>query len=632
MQRKASATLRAAARGGARRYKPLVMHALFVVVPMFALALGAVAQDPAPVPVADAPVAAAEAKAEAPAKAQVPFLRPSGGYEDLAETGFDPASLLLGGGGVQPKPFFPFLAAVDALAKVEAGDVVLDLSGDPTFNLPQLRELERALARVRGAGKKVTCYVENASSGVFQLAVLCDRVLMADMGALDLRSPALTVTHFKDALDLLGVQVEVTRVGAFKGAVEPFTLSAMSDHLRAHYVAMLTAINDDVVRRIATGRKLAPETVRALQAQRFFGAKEALANGLVDQLVPWTGAKRALAAARGDDAFELVDAAPKKKAQSRDLMTLLSSMFRAKKDEDIEDPVVVVLHLAGAIVDGDKPNAGSMVSGPVVAKVDELASNENVKGVVVRVNSPGGSATASEAIRQALQRLAAAKPVVFSMGDVAASGGYWITTIGQPILAEAGTITGSIGVFGMRFQTGALMRRLGVQSELVRLDDGPLMDAMDRPWSEHARGRMQAFVDAIYDRFLEHVATSRQRTKAQVDAVAGGRVWSGQQAVEHGLVDAVGGLDDALAMVKKRAGVADEVEVSHVPEPKNFADSLFSSLFDAHVAAGGDAALLRAVLARSAGLAEIGGLLREALTGTGAPKVWALLPPGLRVR
>jgi protease-4 len=147
-------------------------------------------------------------------------------------------------------------------------------------------------------------------------------------------------------------------------------------------------------------------------------------------------------------------------------------MFSGKKEEEIDEPVLVVLHLAGQIVDGDKPSPGSMVSGPAVAKIDELAANDEVKGVVVRVNSPGGSATASEAIRNALVRLAAKKPVVFSMGDLAASGGYWITTIGQPILAEVGTITGSIGVFGMRFQTGALMRRIGVHTDVVRLDDG----------------------------------------------------------------------------------------------------------------------------------------------------------------
>ncbi|MFO0275808.1 MAG: signal peptide peptidase SppA [Planctomycetota bacterium] len=586
------------------------------------------------------------AKAEAPAaadakdadadddgkakKPRVPFLKPKGAYADLAEMGFDPTALLLGGGGGAPKAFFPFVEAVRGLAKVPEAEVVLDLSGGAQFNLPQLRELERALQAVRAAGKKVTCYVESADLATYQLAAQCDQILLADMGALDLRSPAMNVMHLKDALDLLGVQVEVTRVGAFKGAVEPYMLPTMSDHLRSHYEAMLRTMNDDVVRGIATGRKLTPDAVRALQAQRLWSAKDALQQGLVDALVPWSGAERALAVVRGNDDFELKDATAKKKAQNRDLMAMFSNMLRAKKEEAIEDPMVVVLHLAGQIVDGDATSG--MASGPSVKKIDELAANEHVKGVVVRVNSPGGSATASEAIRQALIRLAAKKPVVFSMGELAASGGYWITAIGRPILAEAGTITGSIGVFGMRFQLGALMRRIGVHSEIVRLDDGPLMDAMDRPWSDAARGRMQAFVDDIYARFLAVVATSRKKTVEQVDAIAGGRVWSGQQAVDNGLVDALGGVDDAVAMVRKEASLGDDVEVTHQPEPKNFADSLFGSMFDAAVASGVDAVALRAVLARHGHLAELWGALHEALAGNGAAKVYALMPPGLRVR
>ncbi|MBL9077369.1 MAG: signal peptide peptidase SppA [Planctomycetes bacterium] len=568
----------------------------------------------------------------AAAKQRVPFLKPQGSYADLPEMGFSPLSLLGGGGGAMPKPFFRFLESVDALAKVEETMVLLDLSGDAAFNMPQLSELERALARVRAAGKQIVCYLENADTVGYQIAAQCDRVLMADMGALDLRSPAMSVMHMKDALDLLGIQVEVTRVGEFKGAVEPYMLPQMSDHLRSHYEAMLRSIQDDVVRRIAAGRKLPEATVRAAQAQRLWTAKEALAAKLVDQLVPWSGAERAVATLRGDDAFELDDAGPAKKRQSRDLMAIVSSLLRQEKEEEIEDPQVVVMHLSGQIVDGDRAMPGSMVSGPAVAKLDELAANELVKGVVVRINSPGGSATASEAIRLALQRLAAAKPVVFSMGDLAASGGYWITTIGQPILAEVGTITGSIGVFGMRFQPGALMRRLGVHTDIVRLDDGPLMDATDRPWSEAARGRMQSFVDEIYDRFLANVAASRRKTTAEVDAIAGGRVWSGRQAVENGLVDAIGGIDDAVARVRAAAKLGDDVEVRHVPEPKNVADSLFSSLFEAQVQAAGGAAALAGLLTECESFGALLGVVRDALTASGTPRVYALLPDGLRLR
>lgn len=588
-----------------------------------------VAAEPAATRQAPAKSEAKPAKKAEPEK--VAFLRPAGAYADLPETGFDPMSLLTGGGGA-PKSFFQFLEMVDELAEAPGKNVLLDLSAGVGMNLAQQRELERAITRVRSAGKHITCYLENAGIGNYQIAAQCDRILLADMGGIDLRSPAMNVMHFKDALDLLGVQVEVTRVGEFKGAVEPYMLPTMSKHLREHYQAMLSSMNDDIVRRIATGRKLSKGKVRELQETRTFTAKQALLEGLVDRLVPWTGAKRALTIARGDSDYELKDVAPKKKKKRRDLMSLISNMMRSKKEEEIEDPEIVVMHLSGQIVDGSSPSAGSMVSGPSVARLDKLADNDLVKGVVIRINSPGGSATASEAIRLAIQRLAEKKPVVFSMGELAASGGYWITAIGEPILAEVGTITGSIGVFGMRFQPGALMRRLGVHTEIVRIDEGPMMDAMDRPWSPEARARIQAGVDEIYDRFLDIVAKSRNKTSQQVDAIAGGRVWSGQQALANGLVDKIGGINDAVAMIRKRAKIEGDLEVRHVPAPGNFADSLFSSLFDAHVEAAPNRAMLKAMLAECGRFSEVLGMLQEAILGDGKTKIYALMPAGLRVR
>ncbi|MEC7725534.1 MAG: signal peptide peptidase SppA [Planctomycetota bacterium] len=581
---------------------------------------------------AQEPVAVATKK---PEPEQVALLRPAGAYADLAESGFDPTSLLTGGGGGQVKPFFALLDMILDLTVQPGENVLLDLSAGFGLNLAQQREVERAIAQVPKAGKHITCYLENAGVGAYQIAAQCDRVLLADMGGVDLRSSAMNVMHFKDALDLAGVQVEVTRVGEFKGAVEPYMLPTMSSHLREHYRAMLTSMNGDVVRRIATGRSLSEEKVRELQEQRMFTANEALSAGLVDRLVPWEGAERALATARGDHDFKLKDVGPReKKKKSRDFMSLLSGMMNPKKEEEIEDPEIVVMHLSGQIVDGNSASAGSMVSGPTVKLLDKLADNDLVKGVVLRINSPGGSATASEAIRLAIARLAKKKPVVFSMGEMAASGGYWITAIGEPILAEVGTITGSIGVFGMRFQPGALMRRVGIHSEIVSIDDGPQMDAMDRPWTPEARAKIQRGVDEVYDRFLRLVAASRGKTPEQVDAVAGGRVWSGQQAIENGLVDEIGGIDKAVAMILSRAGIMnglEDVEVRHMPQPSNFADAFLGQLFDAKLQAS-NGGLLETVIAQCGPFGEVLGVLREALTSDGKARVYALMPAGLRVR
>jgi protease-4 len=272
-----------------------------------------------------------------------------------------------------------------------------------------------------------------------------------------------------------------------------------------------------------------------------------------------------------------------------------------------------------------------MVSGPTVKTIDELAANEHVKGVVVRINSPGGSATASESIRRALARLADAKPVVFSMGEMAASGGYWITCIGRPIFAEHGTITGSIGVFGLRFQAQGLMQRLGVRMQVVGLDESAAMEAIDRPWSDAIRARVQSFVDDVYERFIALAADSRKLSPDAVERIAGGRVWSGAQARELGLVDAIGGLDDALALVRQTAGVAADLEIRHVPRPRDFASTLMEQLFDAQALAALDPRL-SALLAGCARLDGLWLLLRDAV-GDGDPRrVYALLPADLRVR
>ena len=605
----------------------------FLTLPMSC----AVAQEAAgkkPATETPAPEAAPAADA-AKSKAKVVFVRPSGAYEDLAEQGFDPTSLLLGGGGGKVKPFFEFLESIEKLGKHEGSTILLDLTQPIGLNQPQIREVERSMQKVRAAGKKIVCYFENATTVTMQLAAQCDRVLMAKMGAVDFKSPSMSVMHYKDALSLLGVEVEMTRVGDFKGAVEPYVRSTMSEGLKKHYAAMLQSMNKVVCESVGKGRKLDPARVAELQAQRMFTAEEALAAGLVDELVPYEGSKRALEIAMAKDLgeYEVVDAEPKKAKKNKDLLSSLSEMFRPKREDDEDDgfPAIVVLHLSGAIEDGSSASAGSIVSEPSVKEIDELAADEDVKGVVVRINSPGGSATASEAIRLSLERLAAKKPVVFSMGELAASGGYWITCIGQPILAEAGTITGSIGVFSMRFQLGALMRRLGVHTDVVGLDAGAEMDAMDKPWTDTARNRMQSFVDQIYDQFLAIAAKSRNMTVESVGAVAGGRVWSGAQAVEIGLVDKIGGIEDAIAMVKEKAKAEPDVEIRHEPQARDLAQSFFEQMFDAKVIAVGDSAAI-ATLAKLSRLDGLLALLRHALAQDRPTKVYAMMPEDLRVR
>ena len=579
-----------------------------------------------------------DAKAEAKPKPPiVKLVRLTGSYADLPGQAFDPTSLLLGGGPSKQKSFYELCTKLEELAADDSSKTVFfDLSRGFGLNAVQIEELTPVMARLRASGKQCHAYIEMPSMGQYRIAAMCDKVVMADMGMIDFGSPSLSVTFMRDAMELLGVRMEVVRCGDFKGAVEPFLLSKMSDHLRQHYVAMLTKINDHAVGQVAKLRGLDFSRVRELQAQRLVRADEALQLGLVDKLVPWEGSSKVLDRLMGGEEFELEDAlVGKKRRNSGNFLTLMNQIMSPKKKKglDLEEDTIAVLHLAGGIVDGTKASAGSIVSGASVKTIEELIDNDHVKGVAVRINSPGGSATASEAVRLALQRLADKKPVVFSMGRVAASGGYWITCIGRPILAQAGTITGSIGVFSMKPNAGALMRRIGVHEEVVGLDESANLMTLSKEWNDDQRGRMQGFVDRIYDQFLTIAAKSRNLRVEDVAQLAGGRVWSGEQAKARGLVDQIGGLEDAIAMVAKEAGVKDFERV-HTPKPGNPFDSILSGMFGASADQGFRGLLpqgvSRVVLRRMGNLDSMLSVLYDVFVNDGPARVWALTPVEIR--
>ncbi|MCA8943026.1 MAG: signal peptide peptidase SppA [Planctomycetes bacterium] len=584
----------------------------------------------------DAPTAEATDSAPSPAEASkaddptiVYTVDLRGTYMDLAEAGGDLTSLLMGGGPSKPKSFYDMLGQIESLAKKDGDRVMFDLTNDFTLDLPQLAELERAMRTVRKSGKKCIAYLENAGPTEYQVAALCDEILMADLGTIDLPSIAMSVTFMKDALDLLGVKFDVVRCGDFKGAVEPYVLSSMSKHLRDHYSRMLEHLNHDVARRIATHRDLGTARVRELQAQRMFSARQALEAGLIDRIVPWRGADHALGVALDGAKFvERPGLQKESKRKNFNPMAFLSQMFKQTEEAEVEDDSIVVLHLSGQIVDGSKAVPGSIVSGPTVQSIQKLIDNDAVKGVVVRVNSPGGSATASEAILLALQDLSAKKPVVVSMGRLAASGGYYVTCLGRPILAEAGTITGSIGVFGMKPAFGALMRRIGVHEEMIALDEAAKMMSMSENWSDEQKALVQNHVDEIYDVFVGHVAQSRGMPANDVLKIAGGRVWSGEQAVANGLVDKIGGLEDAIGMIAKEAGIED-YEVEHRPSPRNFMDAFAEELMNVRI--GLDDSIERAAIKRL-NLDSALRIVLDALQNEQPTRVWALMPEPLTIR
>jgi len=594
--------------------------------------------------------AAAEASAEkvepadsqaAPAVAQMKLrtLPLSGSYVDQVQSvSLDPTSLILGGGTVKQKSFYKLCEYLDELsAEKDLGGIVFDLSDSQLeMNPAQLDELSRRLERVRQSGKRTVAWLESASNVHYSIAVACDRIILADFGGLDIPSSSMESMFYRDAMDLVGVQASVVRAGDFKGAVEPYLNPTMSDHLRQHYLLMLQSINDAAVARIAKGRGMTVAEVRELQKKRMLLPQDALAKKLVDQLAPYGTMPAAVEAAIGQP-IEWVTTAPKAKKEMS-LFELFGSLMAGPptKTAKVRETSIAVLHLSGDIVDGKKPVSGSIVSGPTVETIRELESDDKVAGVVVRINSPGGSATASEVIRQALVSLAGKKPTVISMGSMAASGGYWISCIDQPVYAEQGTITGSIGVFAMKLSFGSLLRRVGVRVEAITLDDSAAAFAIDRTWSDSDVASIQESIDEVYGRFLTLVSNSRKMTVAQVEPLAGGRVWSGTQAKQAGLVDAIGGLDDCLQVVAKKAQL-DSYKIIHRPEKQSglpLMELLGSGddeeqIFSRSILEQGG----RILAQRGFSLETVRLLLQDSVQrGNQPPTIWALHPAELSIR
>lgn len=577
------------------------------------------------------------------AKKQLRQIALSGSYDDLMQpASIDPASLLLGQAPAKSKSFFRLCEYLQEMGDEEnLTHVLLDLSDSAIgFNSAQLDEFTRRMAVLKAKGKKTIAWLEDASNVHMAIAACCDEIIMADFGGVDMPSSALETMFYRDAMDLVGVKASVVRAGDFKGAVEPYTNPVMSEHLKGHYLAMLESINAAQVSRIAKGRGLTTAAVRELQKKRMLLPADALAAGLVTKLAPYGSMKSTVQDSIGKD-IEWTKPKSKPKRELSIFEIMSKAMAGPKENAKLKDDSIAILHLSGAIVDGKEASPGSIVAGPMVKSIEELIQDDRVKGVVVRVNSPGGSATASEAIRQALDELARKKPVVISMGEMAASGGYWVSCIGQPIYAEHGTITGSIGVFSLKLSLGSLLRRVGVHVESVTLDESASSNAIDRAWSEAEIQNMQRFIDEVYDRFLKLASQSRSIPIEKLKTLAGGRVWSGDQAKQHGLVDEIGGVDDCIAIVAKKASL-EKYKVVHRPEPSTGFD-LFRMLDES---SSGDIAIeqvgvLQSLEQKLFGIFAQRGfrldttrvLLRSGWQNpSGKPAIWALMPQEMRVR
>lgn len=434
-----------------------------------------------------------------------------------------------------------------------------------------LQALRRALADFRSSGKWIIAYGDSYTQACYYLASVADQVLVNPQGVVDLHGLASKPMFVKDLLQKVGVAVQVVKVGAYKSATEMFTGEKMSDADRAQTTAYLSGIWQNVVKDIAASRHLTAQQVNAYadSAVVLMDASSYKKLHLVDGLCYTDEVKQIIKRKLGledDDAVQQVT--PKE-------------VVNAPENEVEEGDEIAVYYAYGDIVDGVTgiANQNHVIDAQTVCKdLEDLMNDDNVKAVVLRVNSGGGSAYASEQICHQIQKLKAKKPVVVSMGGMAASGGYYISSFANWIVAEPTTLTGSIGIFGIVPEfSGLLQNKLGLKFDLVKTNKYSDFGDVSRPFSADEMHLLEGQIDRGYKLFRQRVATGRHLTVDQVEKVAQGHVWLGQDALKIKLVDQLGGLDAAVDKAAKLAKLTDYHTDSY-PAAEDFLTQLFSRM------------------------------------------------------
>ncbi len=432
------------------------------------------------------------------------------------------------------------------------------------LGLAGVQELADALHVFRESGKPCTVQADQLGNKEFLLAAACGEIHMAPAGLVLVNGLAVEHTYYAETLEKIGVSPNFEHVGDFKTAVEPFERTGPSEAAMEATDAMLDSLYGQFVTLAARGRGLDEDAMRAIVDQLPITPEAAQEAGLVDGLA-YAGELRP-----DDDA-------------SIDLDRYLSRVRRDNR----ADPKVAVVHAEGSIVSGD--SGAGMFGGSYVGDVDLIADleqardDDDVVAVVLRVNSPGGSGLASDNIWHAIQAVREVKPVVVSMGDYAASGGYYIAMGSDRIVAQPGTLTGSIGVFGGKMNVRGVYEKLGFH--LHGYKRGELADIFSSTsdFSEAGRARFSDYLETFYQLFIGRAAEGRSMTVDQMHAVAQGRVWTGAQALERGLVDDLGGIDVAISHARDLAGVTEETGILRLPAQRTFVDELLADLESASI-------------------------------------------------
>jgi protease-4 len=537
--------------------------------------------------------------------------------------GFDPQQAVqdavLGEGPVNTARLYPLIRALEQAA-TDKRIAALFLHGSLTprgygSGYGALKELRAALEKFKQSGKPIHAYLVGPSTRDYYLASVANSIVLNPRGILLVNGLVAETTYYAGAMEQYGVGMQVVRVGKYKSYVEPYIRKDMSPENREQVGQLLAAVWDEVVQSIAMGRGLDPRQFQ-VWVDKAEGLKptDALARKLVDKLAYFDEELTALKKLSGHvlpgEALPQVD--------------LAHYAAVAKRSEPRSSDKVAVIYAEGPIVDGE--GGPGMVWGDSFARqVRELREDKSVKAIVLRVNSPGGSATASDVIQRELSLAKKTKPVVVSMGTVAASGGYWISASADRIFAEPNTITGSIGILGMIPNVKELANRHGITWDSVKTSKYADFFRITRPKTPEEMALFQDLINDGYDKFLQLVAAGRNKTKAAVNEIAQGRVWAGRDADKVGLVDDFGGLGKAIAFAAKKANLGEKWSVKEVPEESGMLEAIVQML-------GGGKKPVAHTDPVTTLLGEVGEDLRTLRTLNDPAGVYAVMPETIRFR
>jgi protease-4 len=469
------------------------------------------------------------------------------------------------------------LDTIDAAAKDQriTGIYLYGGNGAATSGLATLREVRKALERFKATGKKIYAYSVDWQERGYYLGSIANTIAVNPMGNVEINGFSAEAVFFAEALQKYGIGVQVTRVGKYKSAVEPFLRSNRSPADREQTQRWLNDLWGEFLATTGKARSLKPAQLQKIaNSAGFLTAAEARDRKLVDQVI------------YGD---EMVAELKKLTGEERKDKSFRQVSFK-NYARTVEDKAtgrnsqnqVAIVYVDGEIVNG-LGSSGEVGGDRIARQLRDLRLDDDVKAVVLRVNSPGGSATASDVIQREVILTRQAKPLVVSMGNLAASGGYWISTYADRIYAEPTTITGSIGVFGRLINVQKLANQNGITWDAVKTGRFADSQTISRPKTPEELNVIQRSVNQVYDQFITKVSESRKINKAKVAEIAQGRVWSGIQAKSLGLVDELGGIEDAIREAAKRAKLGDNWQVEEYPKTRTFEERFLERLIGAKV-------------------------------------------------